>query len=106
MDNQDAEKLKIENIIRDGINPRIKIDIRFIEKFENLILIIKVYKSWLSPHRVIYSAYSKNFNQFYARSSAGKYQLDINELRSAFNLSETIIEKINTFKVQRIMDMV
>ena len=56
----------------------------------------------MGPHRVIYEGHDK----FYSRNSAGKYALDTNELKSAFNLSQTLTEQINKFKTERITQLI
>lgn len=99
----DAEKRKYENIIRDGIEPRIYFEIRVIKTPNNkFIFIIRVNKSWNSPHRVIYKGHDK----FYSRNSTGKYPLDTSELRIAFNLSQTLAEQIKKFKTDRITQLI
>lgn len=100
IDNPDQEILRLDNVIRDGIEPRIpSISIQPIP-LENskTALIIRISKSWISPHRVSFKGHDK----FYSRSSNGKYPLDVGELRVAFNLSETITEKIRNFRQDRI----
>jgi enamine deaminase RidA (YjgF/YER057c/UK114 family) len=96
----DAEKLRIDNIIRDGISPRIQgIGIEPVKlKNGNVALIIYIPQSWSSPHMVSF----KSSSRFYARNSAGKYQLDVQEIRQAFLLSETALEKIRNFRLERI----
>ncbi len=103
--NADQEILRIDQIIRDGIEPNIpssSINIQEIQ-LDNLkyILIIRINKSWMGPHRVSFKAWDR----FYTRSTNGKYRLDVQELRSAFILSETIVEKIKQFKEKRISDI-
>jgi len=44
----------------------------------------------------------KNYSKFYSRNSAGKYQLDVNEIRSAFLLSESAAEHIRNFRLERL----
>ncbi|MGQ9621270.1 MAG: hypothetical protein ACUVTX_09855, partial [Bacteroidales bacterium] len=61
-------------------------------------IIIRITKSWISPHMVIY----KGHNKFYARNTNGKYELDVNELRIAFNLNDSISGKIKAFREDRI----
>lgn len=96
--NPDDEKLKIENKIRDGLEPRIiGTEIRSINlKDDKYVFIIRVKKSWIGPHRV-----RKN-NHFYARNSAGKHTLDVGELRTAFTLSVDIANRIKNFRIERI----
>jgi len=100
IENIDQEILRLENMIRDGIEPRIPSVITKPIKLSNskFALIIRIPKSWVSPHRVILGGHDK----FYSRSSNGKYPLDVGELRIAFNLSETITERIRNFRQDRI----
>ena len=100
IENDDKEILRLDNIIRDGVKPRIpSTSIRVIPlKNAKKTLIIRANKSWMSPHRVTYGGHDK----FYTRSSNGKYPLDVGELRIAFNLSETITERIRNFRLDRI----
>ncbi len=100
IDNIDQEILRLENMIRDGIQPRtLSVIIQPIPlKNSRIALIIRVPKSWISPHRVS----CKGHDKFYSRSSNGKYPLDVAELRVAFNLSETVTERIRNFRQDRI----
>ncbi len=107
IDDIDAEKQKIESIVRDGISPRINIDPQFIEVESNkFILVIWISKSWNSPNRVVFTWDSKTKDQFFARNSSGRYQLDVLELRNAFMLSETLTDKIQNFKMKRIGNII
>jgi len=45
-------------------------------------------------------------SRFYSRTSAGKYPLDISEIRSAFALSETLPDKIRRFREERLARIV
>lgn len=100
LSDMDAEKLRLENIIRDGITPRIQgVGIEIIGlKNGNKALVVYMHQSWSSPHMVSY----KKSSRFYARNSAGKYQLDVQELRQAFLFSETASEKIRDFRLERV----
>jgi predicted HTH transcriptional regulator len=84
--------LRIENIVRDGIQPRIPgIKIRPVEGFsKGPVLVVKIPKSWNSPHMVDF----RNASRFFTRNSAGKYQMDVTEIRSAFLMSEEIPERM------------
>ncbi len=96
----DKEILRLESIIRDGMAPRIAgISIRPIQLNNgNLALIIHIPKSWLSPHMITFQRLSK----FYTRASNGQYQMDVQEIRQAFLLSETIAERIRNFRLDRL----
>lgn len=98
-DDLDAAKLRLENMLRDSIAPRIQgVDMIARPVQSGKVLIIRVPRSWSAPHMVTFDGGSK----FYARNSAGKYQLDVNELRAAFTLSETTTERIRNFRLDRI----
>lgn len=100
--NSDAEIARLENIIRDGIAPRIKPEIEFISlEDNNSILIIRLRGSLESPHRVIFKSHDK----FYARNSNGKYSMDVLELRNAFAQTSAITERIKDFRTNRILNV-
>jgi hypothetical protein len=61
-------------------------------------VLIRIPRSWTSPHRVIFGGHAK----FYYRDSSGKHEMDVDELRVAFNLSETLIERVRNFRADRI----
>src|SRR5215211_901458 len=85
--NVDEDILRLESIIRDGIEPRIPgLGIRAVSlQTTKVVLIVRIPKSFASPHVVKYDGTFK----FYSRTSAGKYQIDVAELRTLFALSET-----------------
>jgi len=95
----DQEILRLENVIRNGLEPRlVGIGIREVKiSSDKYVVIIRVPRSWQAPHRVIFKDHSK----FYGRNSAGKYPLDVSELRTAFNLSSQITDRIKSFISER-----
>lgn len=98
--NPDQEILRLDNMIRDNIKPRIhgvSITNIPVNSVDNVIL-IQIPRSWAKPHVVNYSGHWR----FYSRNSAGKYPLDISEVRTSFRLSETIVERIKLFRSERI----
>src|SRR5579864_5364084 len=100
--NVDLEIQRIDSILASGLDPRIRYAARAIPLQSRLkALIIRIQRSWIGPHRVIY----KGNDKFYGRNSAGKYPLDVNELRSAFTFSTAISERIRAFRVDRIISL-
>ena len=63
-----------------------------------MAIIVRVPNSLNRPHMVVF----KRWSRFYSRNSAGKYQLDVHELRSAFIASESVADRIRQFRVERI----
>ncbi len=100
----DQTLLQIESLLRDGIKPRIMgIDNKTFNVSGNkFIILIRIHKSWASPHQVIL----KGSDKFYSRGTNGKYKLDIEELRSAFAFTEKNTEQIRNFVAQRIGNIV
>lgn len=90
---------QIENMIRDGIEPRLKIEAKFVNGFtdEAAVLVIRIPLSLTAPHMVRYM----KKDSFFSRNSAGKYPMDIGEIRSAFLASEVFPEKIRKFRRDR-----
>jgi hypothetical protein len=96
----DKEKLRLEEIIRRGLDPRIEFAIHHVPTpASTAVLIIRVQESLLFPHRVVFQG---KFGEFWARSSAGKYSMDTDELRRAFTLSATVYEQIRSFHRERV----
>jgi hypothetical protein len=104
VDDIDKEISRLESLIRTGIEPRTpSYRIQPVElKNSKYVLIIRVRQSWIGPHRVIFN---KDY-QFYSRNSNGKYPLDISEIRTAFDLSETITERIRKFREDRLAKII
>jgi hypothetical protein len=95
----DAEVLRLDSIISDGLEPRIRFGTRVIQRGGKLpVLIIKTERSWIGPHRVVFKGHDK----FYARNSAGKYPMDVLELRSAFTLAGSVTEQVRQFRSDRL----
>ena len=96
--NLDKQKLRIEQIVANGLEPRLpRINLQPVEVAEKrYVLVVRVPRSWVAPHRV-----RKN-DKFYGRNSAGKYPLDVGEVRTAFTLSDTVTERIRAFRTHRI----
>ena len=102
--NTDEEIRRLDSIIRDGLQPRLPfVSIRAIDLSNSKVaLIMRVAKSWTSPHRVTFKGHDK----FYSRSSNGKYSLDVFELRTAFTLSETLADRVRDFREERISRLI
>lgn len=98
--NAGAEINRLDAIIQSGIEPRIPgCRIRNIDGFTSgPVLVIRIPKSWAGPHMVTY----KNLSRFFSRTSAGKHQLDVREIRSAFNASGDQHSKIAAFRTDQL----
>lgn len=101
--NPDVVILGLESLMQNCIKPRVPgVSIRAIPLVNsNIVIIIRVRKSWAAPHVVDYQKHWK----FFSRNSRGKYPMDIQELRAAFLLSETTIERIGNFRSERVREI-
>lgn len=98
----DEAKLQIENLIRTGIAPRISVHVKEITGYgddgNGFVIFVRIPQSFASPHMVIF----KNSSRFYCRNSAGKYQLDVQEIRSAFLATDSQADRIRSFLQDRL----
>jgi hypothetical protein len=96
----DKEKLRLEGIIRQGLEPRIEFGLHHVSTpSATSVLVIRVKESLLFPHRVVFQGKP---GEFWARSSAGKFSMDTDELRRAFTMSDSIYQQIRTFRISRV----
>ena len=98
--NIDDEILRLGSILTSGLEPRIPgTHFRPIEGFsDGPVLMLRIPKSWTSPHMVKF----KGSSRFHARTSAGKYQMDVQQIGSAFSMSESLPERIRQFRDDRL----
>jgi len=97
IENYDKLIQKLENWIRVFIEPRFSgVYFRQLEVKKKKILLVKIIKSWYGPHWV------RDDNRFHIRTNSGRQQMSIDELRTAFNLSDTRIERIRKFIYERV----
>ncbi|AGA89729.1 putative transcriptional regulator with HTH domain [Thioflavicoccus mobilis 8321] len=101
-DDLDADLLRLEDILRNGLEPRVQnVRLKAIEGDGRNAIIVRTPKSFEAPHRVSFKDHAK----FYARSSAGKFPLDTWELRAAFLSGEELPERIRQFRSKRIAQL-
>jgi hypothetical protein len=99
----DGAILRLENMLRDGIRPRIAVRTKLIRLADGkTAILIRILKGLAPPHQIVFD---KDY-RFYTRSSVGKYRLDVDELRTLFELSGTMLERIRNFRVERISAIV
>lgn len=96
----DKLKLRLSQLLETWLDPRVGCSM-FPVPLQNgkHVLVIRVPKSLLAPHRVVYA---NEPGQFYARNSAGAYSMETAELRQAFTLTETTLQRIAKFSQSRI----
>ncbi len=100
--NVDEAKQRLDNIILNGLEPQLPSYSYTIKPIHlsnsKYVILIRILRSWLNPHRISF----KSSHKFYSRNSSGKYLIDIQELRAAFILSESLTDKIKNFVEKRL----
>ncbi len=94
----DAEINRLESRARAGLQPRISLDSKAVSVQGGHILILRVARSFNPPHRII----RENSNRFWARSTAGKYEPNVDQLRELFTLAPRIADRTREFRATRL----
>ena len=98
----DAEVTRIDSILRSGIEPPLRYAFKHFSLQQDLhLLVLRVERSQIGPHRVIFRGHDK----FYQRHSTGKYPLNTQELRESFLRSDTIEERVRRFRAERVAEL-
>ena len=102
LDDPDSDKLRLEHFIQTGIEPQVRgIKISILSRSDNnCVVLVCTPKSWTAFHRV------KSNSRFYARNSAGVYELDVPQIRQAFIYSDSISQRMRDFRADRIAALI
>jgi len=97
--NLDAEVLRLEQWLQTGVDPRLPAHrFHIVESSPGCkVLVLVIRQSWLAPHMVATSD-----SRFYSRTSAGKYPLDVSEIRAAFSRTGDLGDRIRRFRDSRL----
>ena len=90
---------KIENVIRDRIDPRVQgLEMHKVDGFElGPVIVLHVPKSWSGPHMVWFGQ-----THFYSRNSSGVHPLDVREIGHAFRAGSDRAEALRRFRDGRL----
>ena len=96
----DQELQRLENIARDGIEPRVAgLRMKAIPiESGGYVIVLRIPKSWNPPHRVS----ARNTNRIYGRNSAGAYEFSIEELRVVFTFAASALDRVRAFRAERL----
>jgi hypothetical protein len=95
----EPDKVRLESMIMDGIAPRMSVRMKLVPGFANgPVLVVRIARGWAGPHMVTF----QNVSRFYSRSSAGKFQLDIHQLRASFAQAEALPERLRSLRIDRV----
>lgn len=95
----DAEINRLETRARAGLQPRISLATKAVPVQGGHILVLRIGRSFNPPHRII----RENSNRFWARSTAGKYEPNVDQLRDLFTLAPRIADRTRDFRAARLV---
>jgi hypothetical protein len=96
----DQEILRLDSMARTGLEPRIpNLQLQPVPiDAGGVVLALRIPRSYRAPHRVTF----KGSSRFWARSSAGKYEPNVDELRALFVFAPELAERTRAFRFERI----
>jgi hypothetical protein len=96
----DGEKLRLENLLRDRIEPRI-LGIRMqpvdLDSGKH-VFVIRIPRSWNPPHAVL----QNKSRLIFTRNSAGVHEASVDEMRAMFNTGADLLGRAREFQRTRI----
>jgi hypothetical protein len=99
----DETKRRLYSVIRSGIQPPLSVQIDHRDGLPHgPVLLVRVPASWAAPHMITLSRPDLLKPQFYMRHNVENLAMDIDEIRSAFNLSENRIQRLRRFSQERL----
>lgn len=103
VDNTEQIVSRLENMIRDNIDPRVSgISTTPVPLEEGrYAVVVRVPRSFRRPHVVSFRSHWR----FYYRHSTTSDAMDINEVRDAFVFSESLADRMRDFRTQRLADL-
>jgi hypothetical protein len=98
--NFDEVRLRIEQTLTSGIQPRIAgLGFRQLPGDNGWLLIIRIPRSWQAPHAVVYN----HWMRAYVRGNAGKGEpLDAQSLRSLYLQADSFPDRLRGFRDERL----
>jgi hypothetical protein len=99
----DATKLWMSELLNSSVEERL-IGVVIRETPLNaggFALVIRVPRSWNAPHVVRHRSHWR----FYARNSAGVFAMNVTDLRTAFLLSDTLVQRLEAFRQERMSEI-
>jgi len=99
--NIDIVKQRIENALRDCIDPRLSnIVFQQLEIEGSIVLIVGIPRSLFAPHMV------RTDSKFYGRNGSGKFAMDTQQIRQAFMQTADWEKQANDFRLNRISEFI
>ncbi len=100
----DSHIQRFENIIRSNIEPRLSgVEIHPVELDDDCVaIVLYIPRGWNRPYVVDHDGHWR----FYGRNTAGKYPLDVQEVKSHAIHSQVFAEKVRRFREDRLSNII
>ncbi|MEW4566142.1 ATP-binding protein [Bremerella sp. JC770] len=96
----DNLKLRIHELAQRGLQPRVPFSLHHVDiDEENIVLVVRIERSRIGPHRIVLNGEQ---GQFWSRNSGGAYEMDVDDLRQAFNSSAILEDLVSEFRHSRV----
>ena len=102
-ENPDEIVLRLEQIARTGLEPRIQ-GLRILAislSNGSYCFVIRIPRSWHPPHRVS----AQNSNRFWIRNSGGTHEASVDELRTLFTMGADAQHRVYQFRDERLREI-
>ena len=100
----DEKKRSILSTIETNIEPRVDVEIKYIElRDEKILILIKVPKSWNAPHCI--KKNNGKIRSFYIRRDGSTNPMEFEEIKNMFDLNSELQEKINRYRDERVQNI-
>lgn len=98
--NLDDLKLRLLQMLESCAKPRISgVDFAAVGEFKNgPVVIVRVPATWNGPHMMHF----EKSQRFYARTSAGRYLMDVDQIRAAMLASASLPDRLDSFRRERL----
>jgi hypothetical protein len=102
--NIDAEVLRLDEMIRSGISPRIVgCHTQVVPGLaKGPAVVVRIPRGWNGPHAI---SFQQDF-RFYSRSTNGKFRMDATDVRDAVLAAGSIEQRIRSFRSERVARIV
>lgn len=95
----DAELLRLDAVVRSGLDPRVTVGMRAVPLLAGgRVFVVRVPRSFARPHAVSY----KGRFRFHSRGAAGKFEMDVAQIRASVLGSESLHERVRSFRAERL----
>jgi len=102
-DNPDAAILRLEEIVRMGVKPRIQgLHCRAIAvSGKGTVIVMRIPRTLNGPHQITFGTEMR----FYSRGSTGKFPMDVDQIRTRIDGADSLATRLRDFSVESLSQL-